>query len=65
MQIVIDTYNRHKQPGVSTAYVYREYIYPTYHISIATLYNYLATPVKKELKEFEKKPKQLNVFDHA
>jgi len=59
MQQVIDTYNMHKQPGVSTAYVYRTFIYPVYHISIATLYNYLSTPIKKQLRQFNHKQMEL------
>lgn len=51
MQSVIAVYTKHKQPGVSTTYVYKTYINPLFHISMATLYNYLSTPVNKELKE--------------
>jgi hypothetical protein len=54
MQRVIDVYLEHKKPGVSTAYVWREHIYPVYRISITTLYNYLNTPVGRELKRLNK-----------
>lgn len=50
-----DTYLLHKTDGNSTRWVYREIIYPRWKISIATLYNYLATNVKKELR-------QINMF---
>lgn len=64
MQKVLEIYTREKQPGISTAYVYRTYIYPVYPISIKTLYNYLSTPVTKRLKEIEaKKSKQLGLFE--
>jgi len=53
MQSVIATYQKYKQPGVSTTYVYYTYIRPLFHISIATLYNYLSTPVNRELKEID------------
>lgn len=63
MQKVLELYLKYKQDGTSTAYVYRTYIYPVYPISIATLYNYLATPVTKELKELDSKgPEQLKLF---
>ncbi len=51
MQRIIEVYKRHKLPGVSTAYVYRTHIFPEFHISIATLYIYLATPISRELKQ--------------
>jgi hypothetical protein len=64
MQKVIEIYLREKKPGISTAYVYRTYIYPVYPISISTLYNYLSTPVTKELKEIEaKENEQLGLFE--
>lgn len=53
MQQVIKVYLEHKQPGITTAYVYRTYIAPRYHISISTLYNYLNTPVVRELNRIE------------
>ena len=62
MQDVIECYTRHKQPGVSTAYVYRNYIFPQFRISIATLYIYLSTPVNKQLKELEASSNQLQLF---
>lgn len=62
MQDVIDTYNLHKRDGVSTAYVYRTYIFPKFRISIATLYIYLSTPVSKQLKEIDKATNQLQLF---
>ena len=51
MQKVINTYLEYKGDGVTTAWVYRNHIYPIYHISISTLYFYLRTPVKKLIKE--------------
>lgn len=62
---VIDVYLKFKTDGNTTTYVYREYIYPRYHISMATLYNYLATPVDKLLKQEDIMPankKQLQLF---
>jgi len=32
-------------------------------MSISTLYNYLATPVEKELKQMENEKPQLGLFD--
>lgn len=62
MQKVIEIYKREKKPGISTAWVYRTHIYPVYPISISTLYNYLATPVSRELKELEQKTEQPRLF---
>ncbi len=53
MQKVISIYQRHKHDGISTIYVYRTYIYPVYPISLNTLYNYLSTPVTRELKKHD------------
>lgn len=60
MHLVIAIYQQHKRDGVSTEHIYREYIYPRYPISRTTLYNYLATPVEKLLKEEEAKRKARN-----
>jgi hypothetical protein len=51
MKSIIDCYLEHKTDGNTTMYVWRCYIYPRYQISLSTLYNYLATPVDKMLKE--------------
>jgi len=55
MRDIVEVYCQEKKPGVSTAYVYREYIYPRFHISRATLYTYLSTPIAKQIKEEESK----------
>lgn len=43
----------HTDKGVSQIYVYKNYIWPAYRISIATFYNYLSTPAARELKKIE------------
>lgn len=53
MQQVIEVYLEHKKPGISTAYVHRTVIEPRFHITISTLYNYLNTPVARELKRID------------
>ena len=63
MQKVCEVYQRHKQPGVSTAYVYRTHIFPEFHISIATLYIYLGTSISKELKQIDATRPQLSLFE--
>jgi len=63
IRLVVELYKKHKQPGVSTAYVFRTYIEPYYPMSISTLYNYLATPVEKELKQMENEKPQITLFD--
>lgn len=45
----------HTDKGVSQIYVYRNYIWPAYRISIATFYNYLSTPAARELKKIEER----------
>ena len=47
---VVDEYKKHEHPGVSSAYIWRTYIFPTYHISLSTFYEYLGTPVDRLLK---------------
>lgn len=50
IKAVVDEYKKHEHPGVSSAYIWRNYIFPVYHISLSTFYEYLATPVEKLLK---------------
>lgn len=40
--------------GVSLRFIYNNYIYPAYRISLATFYNYLSTPAARELKKIDK-----------
>lgn len=58
MRLVIEIYQREKKEGVSTAHVFRTYIFPQYPMSRSTLYNYLSTPVEKLLREEEAKKNQ-------
>jgi len=54
LRLILDVqnvYNTHKQEGVTTIHVYKKHILPVYHISLATFYNYLSTPAKKQLAE--------------
>ena len=53
MKAVVDEYRKHEHPGVSSAYIYRNYIFPKFHISSTRFYDCLATPVHKLLKEFD------------
>lgn len=57
MKLVVDIYKKHKNDGNTTRWVFKEHIEPYYPISIATLYNYLATPIEKELREIEEQRK--------
>lgn len=41
--------------GLSTEYIYRNFVAPQFHISRATLYNYLTIPYDRQLKEIEKR----------
>jgi hypothetical protein len=53
MQEIVEVYCREKKPGISTAFVYRNYIRPRYHISLTTLYVYLSIPITRQLKAEE------------
>jgi len=44
-------YLSHVDSGLTTIAIYRKYIYPRYYISRSTFYNYLAIPVKREMKK--------------
>jgi hypothetical protein len=57
MQEVIEVYCREMRPGTSSIYVYNAFIKPRFHISLTTLYAYLATPVKRQIKEENQKEK--------
>ena len=48
---VNQAYLEHKTDGNTTMYVYRTVIYPRFRISLSTLYNYLAVPVERMLRE--------------
>jgi hypothetical protein len=55
---VQELYRKHKVPGVTTVHVFKTYIKPKYHITIQTLYTYLATPAVNELKKIIEKKEQ-------
>lgn len=55
MQDVIDAYLAAKTEDKTVKDVYNEVIFPRFRISRATMYNYLATPVKRLLKELDEK----------
>ena len=55
MEEIVALYCQEKKPGISTAFVYRKFIRPKYHISLTTLYAYLAIPVTRQLKTIEEK----------
>jgi hypothetical protein len=53
MQDVVDAYLAAKTEDNSVSSVYRKVIRPRFRISRTTLYAYLNTPIKKQLKELE------------
>ncbi len=55
MHDIVEVYCREKKPGVSTAYVYKNFIKPRFHISLGTLYTYLSTPIERQIKEEQQK----------
>lgn len=50
---VQEEYLKYANSGLTTAYIYRTYIYPKFLISQATFYNYLNEPAKRDLKKIE------------
>lgn len=52
---VNETFVAKQKIGLSTEYIYRHFIWPVYHISRSTLYEYLAIPYKTQLKEIERR----------
>jgi len=55
VKLVVDLYKRHKRFGYSDAFVYREYVNPTYPMSLSTFYEYLSIPIDKLLKDEKNK----------
>lgn len=54
LQLIVDIQTvtlEHTRRGVTQRWVYDNVIYPTYRISRATYYSYLAVPAKKQLKD--------------
>ena len=43
--------------GLSTEFIYRNFIKPRYHISRSTLYDYLAIPYDRQLAEIARREK--------
>lgn len=62
MKIVVDIYKKYKDDSNTTVGVFRKYIEPYYPMSIQTLYNYLATPIERQLKEIEAESQQMKLF---
>ena len=50
---VNEMYKEKAKIGLSTEYIYRNFIEPVFHISRSTLYEYLAIPYERQLKEIE------------
>lgn len=57
---VQECYLEHKKEYNTTRYVHREYIAPTFFISIRTLYQYLGINAKRELRQLTEEEPQNN-----
>lgn len=60
---VNELYIEKSKIGLSTEFIYRTFIEPRFHISRSTLYEYLAIPYERQLKEIferEKADKEQN-----
>jgi hypothetical protein len=53
VQQVQEVYVQYKNDSNTTRYVYKNYIWPRWNISMSTLYNYLTVNVKKELRQMD------------
>lgn len=53
-----ELYVKLKKQGLFTRTIHKEHIYPKYFITISTLYTYLATPAKRDLKRIISKKQQ-------
>lgn len=58
---VMDEFNKHDCRYIPIAVIYREFIYPKFHISRDTLYRILSTPIEEELDEIDRQ--QPTLFD--
>ncbi len=45
---------KHQKEGSKQIWIYKNIIFPKYHMSIGTYYNYLNTNARKELKDLER-----------
>lgn len=64
LQLIIDIQTvtlEHTRRGVTQKWVYDNLIYPTYRISRATYYGYLAVPAKRQLKDIVASDTQLAI----
>lgn len=60
---ILDVYLQEKTEDIPTTVIWRKYIFPQFAISRRTLYEVLATPVDKELKEIKAiEDAQLSMF---
>ncbi|MRI64442.1 hypothetical protein EDM00_10665 [Ornithobacterium rhinotracheale] len=63
-QAVMEEFNKHDCRLIPISVIYREYIYPKFHISRDTLYRILNTPIEQELEKVKKlQAQQLSLFD--
>jgi len=59
-QAIIDEFNKYDARIIPISTIWREYIYPKFHISRETLYRILSTPIEEELEKVESR--QLSLF---
>lgn len=52
---VNELYIEKSKIGLSTEFIYRTFIAPRFHISRSTLYEYLAIPYERQLKEISQR----------
>nr|DAJ29997.1 MAG TPA: hypothetical protein [Caudoviricetes sp.] len=55
-----DEFNKYDARIIPISTIWREYIYPKFHISRETLYRILSTPIEEELEKVESR--QLSLF---
>lgn len=51
---VMEEFDKHDCRYIPISVIYREFIYPKFHISRDTLYRILSTPIEEELQEINR-----------
>ncbi len=63
---VQEIYLEYQEKGLSNIAIWRRYIRDVYHISLTTMYNYLAVNAKGELKKIEMQEiKEFDIIEYA
>lgn len=53
-----ELYKEKNKLGITNVKIHQDYIFPRYHVSRATFYEYLVIPAKRDLKKIDEAEKQ-------